>query len=450
MAREDFMSSVSNYITTLKPRFSYGQLSNQNTSNWYPSYSNLGLYSASGVWLLGGGRSNIAVPAGTLENPYLTWEIVTTINGGMDYGFFNNRLTGSFDYFIRTTSEMLGPPPKMPAILGVNPPKANDTELRDYGFELQIGWQDRLAGGLGYGIKFLLADYQTEVTKYPNNPTGDINTYYNGKLAGEIWGYETVGVAKTQAEMDAYLATLSSGGQNAIASTWGAGDIMYKELNNDGKIDNGSQTLEDHGDLRVIGNTTPRYQFGIDVKADWKGFDLRVFFQGVMKRDYWQGSYFFWGVQPGGKDGSNNFGANGTESQGDGGGVYQSTAFTSHSSYFRDANTWSVANGYLEENLDTYYPKPNFQNNRNNMLQSRYLQDASYIRLKNLQVGYMLPKVWTTKIGIEKARIFFSGENLWTDTQMMKMFDPETIDGGWNGSVYPLSSVFSFGVNLNF
>ncbi|MDD4591600.1 MAG: TonB-dependent receptor [Parabacteroides sp.] len=429
VAREEFMSSLNDYITTLKPRVSYGQLANQNTLNWYPSYSNMQLYTASGAWLQNGSRPNTAAPPGTLENRYLTWEKVNTINIGLDYGFLQNRLTGSFDYFIRTTSDMLGPAPELPAILGVNPAKVNDTELRDYGFELEIGWRDRLSNGLGYGTRFLLADYRTKVLKYPSNTTGNINTYYDNKIVGEIWGYETIGIAKTQAEMDAHLATLPNGGQNAIASTWGAGDIMYKDINGDGGIDNGSQTLGDHGDLKVIGNNTPRYQFGIDLTADWKGFDLRLFFQGVMKRDYWQGSYFFWGAQ---------------------GNAYSSAGFTSHLDYFRDSQSFSVVNGFWEENLDSYYPKMNYQNNRNMQTQSRYLQDASYIRLKNLQVGYTVPTVWTSKIRIEKARIFFSGENLWTGTKMAEMFDPETIDGGWNGSVYPLSRVYAIGLNIHF
>jgi hypothetical protein len=337
----------------------------------------------------------------------------------------------------------------LPAVLGVDPKRANDTELKDYGFEFQIEWRDRLKNGLGYGVRLLLSDYQTEVVKYPSNKTGDILGFYDGKKVGEIWGYETVGIAKTQAEMDAHLAAV--GGQSAIYSSWGAGDIMYANIDGVDGISPGGRTLTDHGDLKVIGNSTPRYLFGIDLTADWKGFDVRAFFQGVGKRDVWNGSYFFWGATSG------NWNSNGDESGQDGdnirdGGMWNSTALASHFDYFRDADTWSVKNGYSSENLDSYYPKIYFDgdNGKNRKVQTRYLQDASYIRLKNLQIGYTLPQTLTQKFKVNKLRVFFSGENLWTASKMIKLFDPESIDGGWNGSVYPLSKVLAFGLNINF
>ncbi|KAA6319988.1 TonB-dependent receptor SusC, partial [termite gut metagenome] len=349
----------------------------------------------------------------------------------------------------RTTTDMLGPAPQLPAVLGVDPKRANNTELQDYGYEIQIGWRDQLKNGLGYGVRLLLSDYQTKVLKYPSNKTGDILGYYDGKVVGEIWGYETVSIAKTQAEMDAHLASV--GGQSAIYSSWGAGDIMYKNVDGVDGISPGGRTLTDHGDLKVIGNNTPRYQFGIDLTADWKGFDVRAFFQGVGKRDFWQGNYFFWGATSG------NWNSNGDESGQSGnniedGGMWLSTALVPHIDYFRDADTWSVKNGFQSENLDSYYPKIYFDgdNGKNRKVQTRYLQDASYIRLKNLQIGYTLPQTLTKKVKIEKLRIFFSGENLWTASNMISIFDPETIDGGWNGSVYPLSKVFAFGLNVNF
>ncbi|GHT13249.1 SusC/RagA family TonB-linked outer membrane protein [Bacteroidia bacterium] len=442
IAQENFMESINEYVGLFKLRASYGQLANQNTNNWYPSYSNLGLYPGSGAWLQGGLRPNITTSPGTVENPFLTWESAQTINGGIDIAVLKNRLTASIDFYQRTTINMFGPAPDLPKVLGVDPKKANDTELQDRGFELSVAWNDRLANGLNYGARVVLSDYTTKVTKYPSNPTGTLNSYNQGQILGQIWGYQTIGIAKTKEEMDAHLATLPNGGQSALNANWGAGDIMYADLNGDGKIDNGAKTLGDHGDLKVIGNTTPRYQFGIDLTADWKGIDVRAFFQGVMKRDYWQGSYLFWGARAGGNDGSNNGGGNGTSWQD--GGIWWATGFTSHLDYFRDENS------PLGANTDSYFPKPYLNNAKNNYVQSRYLQDASYIRLKNLQIGYTLPASLTNKVKVEKLRIFFSGENLWTGTKMAKTFDPETIDGGWNGSVYPLSKVLSFGVNLNF
>ncbi|MDR3188885.1 MAG: TonB-dependent receptor [Prevotellaceae bacterium] len=441
VAHESFFEPLSSIVSVLKVRGSYGQLANMNTTGWYPTYSNLGLYSSYGNWLQGSAKPNIATSPGTVENPYLTWEKIVSVNGGLDFALLKSRLTGSFDYYVRTTNDMLGPAPQLPVVLGVNPKKANDTQLQDYGFEFQIEWRDRLQNGLGYGVRLLLADYQTKVLKYPSNKTGKITDYYDGKMLGEIWGYTTVGIAKTQAEMDAHLATV--GGQDAIHSSWQAGDIMYASVDGVGGVSPGGRTLDDHGDLTVIGNSTPRYQFGIDLTAEWKGFDFRAFFQGVGKRDYWQGSYFFWGATSGGND----------EVADNNGGMWWSTGFTTHADYFRDSESWSVQQGYLSENLDAYYPRPYFGGDgggKNRKAQTRYLQDASYIRLKNLQIGYTLPQAWAQKVSVSKLRIFFSGENLWTATAMSDAFDPETIDGGWGGSVYPISKVISFGLNINF
>ncbi len=441
VARENFWKPISDVVETFKIRGSYGQLANQTTTDWYPTYAAMTVQSASGVWLQDGVKPNVAWAPNTLVEEDLTWEKVRTKNIGLDWGVFNNRLVGSFDYFIRQTRDMLGPAPEMPAILGVGVPKANNTDLTDKGFELQIEWRDKLKNGLNYGVKFTLADYKTVIDRYPNL-TGDLGTYIAGQQIGQIWGYETVGIAKTQDEMDEHLASLTNGGQDALGSQWQAGDIMYKDLNGDGVINSGSNTLDDHGDLKVIGNTTPHYQFGFELTADWKGFDVRAFFQGVMQRDYWNGNYFFWGAYGGGDKQVNEGGS----------GIWWSTGFTEHYDYFRDENTLSVQNGVNGINLDSYYPRPLFNSSKNNYRQTKYLQNASYIRLKNLQLGYSLPTSLTKKLHISKLRVFASGENLWTGTKLKKMFDPETIDGGWasSGNVYPLSQVLSLGVNVNF
>ena len=424
IAHENFWESLRDVVGTLKLRGSYGQLANQNTSSWYPTYSSMGIGISSGSWLIGGMKPNTAWAPGTLVNMNLSWEKVRTTNIGLDFGMLSNRLTGSFDYFIRETRDMLGPAPERPAILGVGVPKANNTDLKDYGFELQIGWQDMLSNGFSYGAKFLLSDYQTKITKYPNI-TGNLGSYYKGRKMGEIWGYETVGIAKSQEEMDNHLASLPNGGQNAIGSNWGVGDIMYKDINGDGKIDNGNNTLSDHGDLKKIGNSTPRFQFGFDLNAAWKGFDFRAFFQGVMKRDIWQGSYYFWGA-------------------GDGG-IWHSTALKEHQDYFRND-----PDSPMGMNINSYYPRPLFGNGKNQQTQTKYLLDGSYIRLKNVQLGYTIPSHLTQKIGVSNLRVYFSGENLWTGTSLTKIFDPETVTGGSGGSVYPLSKVFSVGFSVNF
>lgn len=423
MAHEGFWESLTDYVGTFKLRGSYGELGNQNTSSWYPTYRIIEVKASNGGWLQDGIKPNTAtVPA--LISSTLGWERIRNWNIGLDFGAFDNRLTGSFDYFQRITEDMIGPAPELPYIIGLEVPKTNNTDLKTYGFDLVIGWQDKLKNGLGYGVKFVLSDAQTKITRYPN-PTNTLDKYKAGEMMGDIYGYETIGIAKTKEEMDAHLATLPNGGQDALGTNWDAGDIMYKDLNGDGKIDNGANQYNDMGDLKKIGNNTPRFQFGLDLNADYKGFDFRAFFQGVMKRDYWQGSAYFWGI-------GNS-------------GLWHSTGFVEHADYFRNDPEHA-----LGMNLDAYYPRPVFDTGKNNQTQTRYLQNAAYIRLKNIQLGYTLPATLTQKFYVSKLRFFVSGENLWTGTSLANMFDPETIAGGsdGNGNAYPLSKTISFGLSV--
>ncbi|HAR37933.1 MAG: SusC/RagA family protein [Bacteroidetes bacterium GWD2_45_23] len=422
VAREAFWQPFEHIVGTFKLRTSYGQLGNQNTGNWYPTYLTMPIGTANGDWLIGGLRPNTANAPGLVSSS-LTWETVKSYNFGLDVAMFDNRLNASIDVFNRQTQNMVGPAPELPLILGTAVPKVNNTDLETKGFEVDIDWQDRLSNGLGYNIRFLLSDYQTEVTRYPN-PTNSLTTYREGQKLGEIWGYTTIGIAKTDEEMRVHLATLPDGGQNAFGTIWTAGDIMYKDLNSDGKIDSGANTTDDSGDMSIIGNNTPRFAFGLDLGVDWKGFDIRAFFQGIMKRDFWQGSYFFWGAS--------------------GSGIWWSTGMQEHIDYFR-----ADSNHPLGQNIDSYYPRPLFRG-QNQQTQTRYLQNAAYIRLKNLQLGYTLPQELTRNFNFEKFRVFISGENLWIGTKMAKMFDPETVEGGYGGNVYPMSKVMSVGLNINF
>jgi len=424
ISREEFWKPIEKYVNSLKFRGSYGELGNQNTDNWYPTYVSMPVGTANGSWLLGGTKPNTASAPGLISSQ-LSWEKVSNWNAGIDASFLENKLTTNFDYFVRKTSNMVGPAPELPAILGTSVPTTNNTDLQTYGFELSVKWQDRLKNGLGYNVNFVLSDARTKILRYPN-PTNQIDTYREGQMYGEIWGYTTIGIAKTQAEMDSHLASLPKGAQDAIGNNWKAGDIMYKDLNGDGKIDPGSRTIGNTGDLSVIGNSTPRYLFGLDLGADWKGFDMKIFLQGIMKKDYFQNSYYFWGIGPDW-------------------GPWRSTGFVEQKDYFRDD-----ANHPLGLNLDSYYPRPIFSTAKNQQTQTRYLQDASYIRLKNIQLGYTIPQTLTTKIGINKLRFYVSGENLLTLTKLSTIFDPETIDGGFGGNVYPLSKVYSIGLNVNF
>ena len=425
VARENFWEKLADVVEVFKLRVSYGELANQNTTSWYPTYQTLGVTTNGGKWLQNGALTSVASVPGLISTS-LSWEKIKNTNIGFDFGALNNRLTGSFDYFWRKTKNMVGPGVELPAILGATVPSTNNTDLTTFGWELSIGWRDKV-GELGYGVKLNISDNQTRIDKYPN-PTNSLSKYMAGELTGDIYGYTTIGIAKTQEEMDAHIASLPKGGQTAIGSKWEAGDIMYADINGDGKIDNGSNTLDDMGDLKKIGNNTPRFSTGITLDAQWKGFDFSMFWQGVLKRDFDPGenSMVFWGTT--------------------GSGQWWSTSFKDHMDYFRAEDTASP----LGANVNAYYPRPLF-NNKNHKTQTAYLQNAAYMRLKNLQLGYTLPKSLINKIGLQNVRVYVSGENLLTITGLSDTMDPETAGiGKQGGTVYPLSRVYSFGLSVNF
>ncbi len=426
LARENFFMDLGNlkdYISTLKFRGSWGQLGNTNTEDLYPFYLTVPFKTQAGGWLIDGKKSNLSYAPG-LVSSMLTWETVESWNIGLDWGALNNRLTGSFEYYTRKTKDMVGPAPELPSILGTPVPDMNNADLKSYGFDLELSWRDKI-GEFSYGAKLVLSDNKLKVTRYPNE-NGIYSQWYSGKMSGELWGYETIGIAKSQEEMDQHLASLPNGGQDALGSQWSAGDIMYKDLNGDGKIDVGSSTLGDPGDKKIIGNSTPRYRFGLTLDGSWKGFDLSLFFQGVAKRDYLLSGPYFWGAKNG---------------------QWHSVGFDYHWDFFRPEGD------PLGSNVDSYYPRPLFdQGGKNQQDQTRYLQNAAYVRLKNLQFGYTFPKAWVNKIGLQHLRLYFSGDNLFTITGLHGYYDPEALGdtGDKMGKVYPLARTYSIGMNINF
>ena len=430
LAREKFWEGLSNYVQILKFRFSYGELANQSTTNLYPTYVTMETGTSAGRWLINNVKPNIS-KAPELVSASLTWEKVKTQNIGVDWGALNNRLTGSLDYYVRKTIGMVGAGVELPAILGTTVPNTNNRDLATYGWELELGWRDVIKD-FSYGVRVNVSDARTKVTRFPN-PTGtlgDITRGFAGNIEnewiGDIYGFETVGIAKSDAEMQAHLESLPNGGQNALGSKWAAGDIMYADLDGDGKISTGEGTIHNMGDLTKLGNNTPRFLTGINLDASWKGFSLSMFWQGVLKRDFAPTAMVFWGANSGGQ--------------------WWSTAFKPHLDYFR-----ADADHALGQNLDSYYPRPIFNSNKNNHIQSKYIQNAAYMRLKNLQIGYTLPTKMTRTIGLSKVNFFVSGENLLTLTNLTKTMDPETAGVGVHGgSIYPLSKTYSFGLNVNF
>ena len=334
ISRENFWKPLESVVNHFKIRGSWGELGNQNTDSLYPFFETVPIKINSGNWLVNGKKTNTAdIPA--LVSTMLTWERVQTSNIGFDFGAFSNRLTGSFDYFVRKTLDMVGPAPELPSVLGIAVPNTNNADMKSYGFELELSWRDKI-GAVDYGVKFNLADAKQKILRYPNM-TNRFEDWYVGKMNGEIWGYTTIGMAKSQEEMDEHLASLPNGGQNALGKKWGAGDIMYADINGDGRVDGGKGTLADPGDKKIIGNSTPRYNFGLVLDAAWKGLDISVFFQGVGKRDYapaenTQGAMFWGAVEN----------------------IWQSATLEDHWDYFRPEGHPMGAN------LDAYYPRPDF------------------------------------------------------------------------------------------
>lgn len=426
IANESFWEEIKGKVHTLKLRGSWGRLGNQNTSSYYPTYATMG-YSSSYGWIINDRLSPVGNVSGLISET-LTWEKNQTWDIGLDWGLLNNRLTGSFDYYQRKTFDMVGPGPALPDVLGADVPNINSITMLTKGWELQVSWRDRI-NDFSYGVSANLFDYTQEVTDYPMNPNKLYSQYYNGRKLGEIWGFTTVGLAKTDEEMNAHLSKVN---QDNLGSNWRAGDIMYADLNGDGKIDTGDGYIgskKGTGDLSIIGNSTPRYQFGLNLDAQWKGFDLKLFFQGVGKRDYWASGPVMFGFSA----------AN----------IWQGVALEPHLDYFRND-----PNDPLGLNLDSYYPRPNYGGGKNTNTQTRYLQNAAYLRLKNVTLGYTIPKSITRKVYLDNVRFYVSGENVATITNFTKTGDPEMINSyGYSygyGKVYPLQHTWSCGVNVTF
>lgn len=424
MAKEDWFTNLTDKISTLKLRASWGTLGNTSAayssfSDWYPFYQQQSIGVANGSWLINGSKQNTASLPGII-NTTLTWETIATWDVGFDVTALDNRFTATFDWYLRNTKDMVGPAPILGSVLGTNSPNTNNCDMKSTGWEIELSWRDKI-GKVGYNVGLNLSDSQSEITNYPYE--GDfenqsISSYYNGKKIGEIWGYTTKGIAQSQNEMDSWLAN----NKPNWGSNWGAGDIMYTDLDGDGVVNSGASTLKDHGDLDRIGNTTPRYRMGIKLGLDYKGFDVSVFFQGVLKRDYMFGSgeAYFWGAQ---------------------GNMWQSACFEEH------LDCWS------EDNPNAYYPKPYLTGGiqKNNKAQTRYLQNAAYMRCKNLQVGYTIPEKVLSKAGLGRARVYFSVDNLFTITSMASQFDPEALAGSWGaGKLYPLQRTMAIGASIDF
>ena len=450
-SQEKYFDNIRNWWSNGKIRASYGSIGNQAIG------SNMFISTITGPntssWLTAAGATTQYSNMPTLVSRTLTWEKVYTTDVGIDLGFMNNSLTASFDWYNRETKGMLGPGADLPSTLGATAPYGNNGNLTTKGWELSLGYNHSFGDAQIYAT-FNLADAKTKVTKWRND-TGKLyswtpgqGNFTEGGYYGDIYGFET---DRYFEEKDINPATgapyLDQTALESGSFHYGVGDIMFKDLDGNGVINFGDPnmkdengdaipvgTLRNHGDLKVIGNTQPRYEYGVRLGGAWKGFDIDMFFQGVGKRNVWAVSAF---VMP--------F-ARGTDA------LYSN--MTSYNRYELNMDTQTLGSITVDQNNDypRLYPGADGQGQlsginagRYNFYpQSRYLMNAAYLRFKTLTVGYTLPTEITQKALIQRARIYFSADNLALLYNGMRKYplDPET-GTGTNGTTLSATSIFS-------
>ena len=443
ISEEPFFKPLRDVWDNFKIRFSYGQLGNQQMSAYYPAIRTVSTDGKS-TYLLGGAN----LPQASLSAPVssgLTWERSIQSNLGIDLAFLGNRLEFSAEGYIRDTKDMLTAGEPLPAVYGASSPQENVADLRTKGYELSLSWRDSFKLGtqpFNYGVSVVFSDYVSHITRFNNPEKLFAKTYWEGMRYGDIWGYHIDGLFATDEEAAAYTVDQSKVNDSQIfpvsaTSPNGlyAGDMRFADIGGDfdadgnpipdGIISKGNERVGDSGDWQIIGNSQPRYNYGVNLNASWYGFDFAVFFQGIGKMDWYPGAdaRAFWGP-------------------------YARPYMTFiPRDFLKDC--WSV------ENPDAYFPRPRgyVAMNANRPLgvaNDRYLQNIGYLRLKNLTFGYTLPEKWTKKIFISKLRVYFTGENLfyWAPGLHGKYVDPEMAMTGGNLRLYPWQKSYTFGIDI--
>lgn len=395
VTEEKFMRNQ-NIFSNLKLRLSWGQLGNQNGLGLY---DHIAQYTVGGYYPFESGLGQWAINE-KLPSTERTWETVEMKNIALDMSFLNNRLSVTAEYFIKNNRDMLVNI-EMPSVIGINVPTGNYGELEVKGWEINLGWRDKIKD-FSYGISFNLSDQKDKLVNYGikyNGFTAGVNQKIQGYSLGSIFGYQTAGYFATKEEVD------NSAVYNRAIT--GPGDIKYIDQDGDGKI-------TAPNDLKYLGTTTPRYVFGLGLNADWKGFDFGILFSGVGKRNFYLNQEIMapfsvtWG----------NF------------------SYTMHNDY------------WTPENPNAALPRHYAGTGHNYQISDHWLQNAAYIRVKNLQLGYTLNKKQTDAIGLERLRVYFSGDNLAEYSKLNKAFDPELTST--TGFMYPIMRSFSFGLNVTF
>lgn len=431
ISEEPFFEPAKTFVENLKLRASFGRLGNHQVDDYaYIRAINMGQLS----YLFGGSKPNYA----TIDPPVaqnLTWEVIDQYNVGVDLAMLENRLSFTADAYIRDTKGMLTKGKALPGVYGTSSPKMNAADMRTKGYELALSWKDQfMLGGkpFAYNASVVFSDYVTKITKY-DNPNKLLSDYYVGQTYGEIWGYVTDGFFVSDEEAKNWTVDQTSI-SDIIYSSAGdeyglrAGDLKYVDLNGDGKISTGTNTVDNPGDRKLLGNSQPRFQYGINLGFNYLGIDFSMFLQGVGHVDWYPNpeALPFWGP-------------------------YSRPYASFIPADFVD-KVWS------EENPDSYFPRPRgyiaMKTNRTlGAVNDKYLQNIGYCRLKNLTVGYTLPEKWMKKAQISQLRIYFSGENLAYASPLKKnsrYVDPEQAMTAGNLAVYPWQKTFMFGIDLTF
>lgn len=433
VSNESFWKMSPGVISDLKFRASYGSLGNGNI-NSYVFQEKLALAQMTRILE---GKQNASTSAPTVLPDGLTWETSTTANFGVDLSLLNHKVNINADFYSRKTTNMFTAGRELPAIFGAPSPRGNYADLETRGFEVTLSYADKIIVAekpLNFNVRAVLSDSRSEILKF-NNERKLLTDYYEGQTLGEIWGYATDGFFTSQNQIrtsaDQTLFNTTASG------VWRTGDIKFKDLNNDGVINNGENTVEKSGDRIIIGNESARYRFGFNLSLDYSNFFATAFLQGVGRQDWYpsRGANTFWG---------------------------QYNAPYGHPLESQLGNIWS------EDNPNAYFPRYTGYlawqaGGTLRETQTKYLQNSAYVRLKNLQVGYRIPDAILKRIKAKSLAIYFSGENLWTYSPMFKItkknIDPEntgdsdTVLGDGNqgdGFNYPMIKSYSFGITLTF
>ena len=439
---EDFFKPLAPAVNTFKLRASYGDLGNQNVGDFGYIQS---LATGTSGYLIGGAGQNQIIngaPGLNVDPQTYTWERVSTLNMGTDIGLLNDKLSFTFDYYIRDTKGMLTAGQELPGVLGTGVPRQNAADLRTKGWELSVSYRDKFIVAdkpFNFETKIFLADSKSKITKFKNDQNL-FSSYRVGQDIGEIWGLENNGVFRNKAE----IAALD---ESAIIP-WGALSIVegwpkYVDQDGNKKIERGL-SANDPKDLKIIGNSADRYTIGANINMDWNGFDLSIFLQGVLKRDFYPHHYLFWGpyqqpyanVYPWNLD------------------YYRGAADSPEQRAKHSASY--LAAGLADANTDSQYPVlQSWLADANygaglDIPQTKYLLNGAYLRIKNISVGYTFPAKWTKKLSISRLRLFVTGDNLYEFSAIKKYIDPEAVNQGPTAWAYPYQRRYAFGLNLDF